>query len=84
MPPIPSTASPQHPVLTRDIARAVGVPIQKVYSLVREGRVAEPARDSSGRYIWSASDIEAVRVALRTDRRRREHRQRKEVADGPA
>lgn len=63
------------PKLTRDVAALLNISTLTVHNLIRTGRLAEPARDSSNRYVWTAQNIEAARVALTIDRRRREHRQ---------
>jgi hypothetical protein len=62
-------------ILTRDAAPILGEPLPKLCQLIRTGRMVEPARDSSKRFIWTEADLEAARRALQTDRRRREHRQ---------
>ena len=66
---------PTTPLLSRDLARALGVVPDRLYALIRSGRLAEPPRDSSGRYVWPAEAVEQARAALGVDRRRKEHRQ---------
>jgi hypothetical protein len=61
---------------TYEAAQAVGLrDSRRPVPLIWTGRLQAPAkRDTYGRYIWSDEDVERLRQALRTDRRRREHR----------
>jgi hypothetical protein len=45
-------------------ALTLGVPYTQLMSLVRYRKVQPPAKDSSGHYIWSEEDLEAVRRVL--------------------
>jgi predicted DNA-binding transcriptional regulator AlpA len=82
---MPSTrppTPPSTPILSRDVAKRLGVSLPQLYQLVRTGRAPEPLRDSSGRYIWSESDIGVACRGLSTDLRRKEQRARKAVRHG--
>jgi predicted DNA-binding transcriptional regulator AlpA len=70
----PSRSAPTTPLLSRDVARALNVSTERLYALIRSGRLPEPARDSSGRYCWLPEEVDRARAALQVDRRRREHR----------
>jgi hypothetical protein len=46
-------------------------PSYRLLNLLSYRRIARPARDSSGDYLWSADDLERARVAvLKIDARR--------------
>lgn len=68
------------PRLTTEVAEELGTNPNTLICLIRNGRLAAPPKDRSGRYCWSAQDVKAARLALGIDRRRREHRQRQEAA----
>jgi predicted DNA-binding transcriptional regulator AlpA len=70
-----SNTSPQLPFLSRDVAASLGIKLATLYGLIRSGRLAEPTRDSSGRFAWDAASVEAARIAMKTDRRKSEFRQ---------
>jgi len=65
----------QMPRKTLDVVAelaADGCTYWKLVSALRSGKIVPlPARDCSGDFIWSDEDIERVRVALRTDLRRK-------------
>jgi hypothetical protein len=50
------------------VARALGIPYSRLFSLIREGKITPPAKDGSGDYVWSALDVERARRALLTRR----------------
>ena len=49
---------------TLAVADILGVPYWRLRDMVRARRINPPARDDSGDYIWSPSDIEAARQVL--------------------
>jgi hypothetical protein len=53
-------------------ARVLGITHPHLLSLIRDGRMDPPGRDQSNHYLWSPSDIERARQALKTDRRRKQ------------
>jgi hypothetical protein len=60
------------PTKTATVARQLNVNYQTLFGHIRRGKISPlPAKDSSGDFIWSPSDIERARVALATDRRRK-------------
>ena len=77
-------AGPAAVTLTRDVARQLDTTANYLQYLIRARRMAEPARDSTGRYVWAAEDIEAARQAMRTDGRTRQARARKREEAGHA
>jgi DNA-binding transcriptional MerR regulator len=62
------------PLITSEAAKVLGVPYYQLHGLIRRGLMAEPGRDGSGRYLWSADDVERARAALKVDRRFRAHK----------
>jgi hypothetical protein len=46
-------------------ASALGMTYTQLMSLLRYGKIPLPSKDSSGHYIWSAENLEAVRLSLR-------------------
>ncbi len=58
------------PIYSGEAARQLKCHYSTLFALVRDGRVRPcPKRDSTGRYLWTAEDIERARVVL--DARRR-------------
>lgn len=55
------------------VARELGVPYNRLMMWIRNGKLAPPAKDSSGDYIWSASEVEAAKLSLRKSRRPAAH-----------
>jgi hypothetical protein len=53
------------------VAKLLAVNYPLVRSLIRDGRMEAPPKDTSGHYLWSESDIERARAALKVDRRRK-------------
>jgi hypothetical protein len=66
---------------TRSAARSIGTTSPVLIGLIGRDKIAPPAKDESGRYLWLPEDVERARVALSIDLRRREHRQRKEAVN---
>ena len=54
---------------TTAAAALIGVPYFRITYLIRTGRIKPPARDDSGNYRWTDSDIEAARKILDSRRR---------------
>ena len=53
-------------------ARELGITYHRLIGLIRFGKLDPvPARDSSGDYIWSDTDLERARRALAVDLRRK-------------
>jgi hypothetical protein len=63
-----------HLLKTPEAARALGATYWKLVSLLRSSKFTPPQKDSSGDYVWDASDLERARAALAIDLRRKEHR----------
>jgi hypothetical protein len=59
------------PLASDAAADRLGVPYYMLFQLIRARRITPPPRDSSGRYLWFADDIERAGRAIREDRRRR-------------
>jgi hypothetical protein len=66
----------QPPVKTPVAAKQLNVPYSQVISLLRHGKIAAPAKDSSGDYIWTEADITAAREALLRGRRHKGHEEK--------
>jgi hypothetical protein len=49
----------------------LGIPYWRLVYLLQARRVPKPNRDSSGDYLWSPAEIEAVRRALASQRQRK-------------
>ncbi len=49
---------------TSEVARLLCSPYHRVFNLIRAGAIDPPARDGSGDYVWSKSDIDRAREAL--------------------
>jgi hypothetical protein len=60
------------PRKTPQAAREAGIPLTHLYSLLRTGKLAPPAKDSSGHYVWSDADVARIFQALAGDRRQPE------------
>jgi hypothetical protein len=54
----------QLPVKTPIAARHLGVSYSHLMSLLRNGKVTPPQKDSSGDYLWAEADLAAARRAL--------------------
>lgn len=57
------------PKKTRQAAAELAISYCRLMSLIRCDKVAPPAKDSSGDYLWTEADIAAAREALKVDRR---------------
>jgi hypothetical protein len=58
---------------TPEVALLLGVSYPRITAALRDGRLNPlPERDSSGHFSWTESDIERLKTALATDRRRRQ------------
>jgi hypothetical protein len=55
---------------TVGVARLLGVNYQRLWNLIRSGRLDPPRKDESGDYVWDNDDIDRARAALSIDRRR--------------
>jgi hypothetical protein len=66
---------------TAGVARLLDTPYHRLWNLIRSGRLTPPPKDSSGDYVWTDTDVERARAALRIDRRRHptEHGDRAEA-----
>jgi hypothetical protein len=51
------------------VADELGVGYYVLLGLIRGKRIRPPAKDSSGDYVWTESDVEAARQALAARRR---------------
>jgi hypothetical protein len=61
-----STAIPY--LKTPAVARLLGVPYWRLWSLIRWELIEAPAKDSSGDYVWLPDDVERAQKALVVDR----------------
>jgi hypothetical protein len=52
-------------------AEVLGISESHAHYLIWSKKIRPPQRDSSGDFLWSASDIAAAREALKVDRRRK-------------
>jgi hypothetical protein len=59
------------PRKTAEVARAESVTYHKLHSLVRFNKIARPAMDSSGDFLWFEADVLAARAALAALAKRR-------------
>jgi hypothetical protein len=73
---------------TRQVARMLGYTPIHLINAIHADRFPAPARNQHGFYEWSAADIEAARVGLAIDRRRKGFRpqrpERQAMAAGPS
>jgi hypothetical protein len=53
-------------------ARELQITVTRLYSLLRSAKIPAPQKDSSGDYLWTDTDLEAVRRALAIDHRRKD------------
>jgi hypothetical protein len=51
------------------VARELKVPYHHLFGLIRDGRIPAPARDATGRYLWSPDDLSRGRLRRRPGRR---------------
>jgi hypothetical protein len=51
-------------------AQELGIPYYRLIGLLRYGKMAAPARDTSGDYLWTDVDLERARQALAAGRRK--------------
>jgi hypothetical protein len=51
--------------------KQLGIQHSALMGMLRDARVAAPAKDSSGHYNWTAADLRRVRKALANSRRRK-------------
>jgi DNA-binding transcriptional MerR regulator len=50
------------------VARQLRVRYPTLFALIRDGDLPAPAKDSTGRYVWSAEDVERARRILEARR----------------
>jgi hypothetical protein len=67
------------PIKSPQAAQQIGCGYYRLMSLIRDGRLTPPSKDSSGDYIWGPEDVERARFALRIDRRLKKYRGPREV-----
>lgn len=60
---------------TRQAAEVLGTNTAALRAAIERGKIAAPAKDCSGDYVWTVADIATAMAALSVDRRRKEHRQ---------
>ena len=68
------------PLKTPAVAKLIGTTCANLLSMIRNGKMAPPRKDTSNHYCWTSQDVEAARAALAADRRFRQFRQRKQAA----
>ena len=61
-------------VKTPVAALRLGTRYSRLMSLVRHHKIAAPAKDSSGDYVWTDADVAAAREVLAANARRRDGR----------
>jgi hypothetical protein len=66
-----ATAPAAIPLASGAAADRLGVPYYVLFQLIRARRITPPPRDSSGRYLWFADDLERANKAIGEDRRRK-------------
>jgi hypothetical protein len=59
------------PLASGAAADRLGVPYYMLFQLIRTRKITPPPQDSSGRYLWFASDIERAGKAIKEDRRQK-------------
>jgi hypothetical protein len=59
------------PLKTRSAAKAIGVSLPALRSALGSGKLAPPAKDESGDFIWWPEDIERAKSVMLHDRRRK-------------
>jgi DNA-binding transcriptional MerR regulator len=47
-----------------EVSRQLGVSYSKLVALLRENKIAPPAKEGSGQYVWGEDDVERARQAL--------------------
>ena len=52
------------PKKTAAVVRELGTTYDRLLNLIRFGKMAPPAKDSSGDYCWTEEDVERARKAL--------------------
>lgn len=52
---------------THDLARYLQTSRSNIMAWLRKGRIAEPARDATGRRLWTRSQAEALKSWIITD-----------------
>jgi hypothetical protein len=52
------------PIKTSEVSRDMNIGYERLFSWIRTRKIAAPAKDSSGDYCWSESDVEAARRVL--------------------
>jgi hypothetical protein len=66
-----------HPfVKTPVAAKQLNIPYSRLISLLRHGKIAAPAKDSSGDYVWTEADLAAARDALQQGRGQKGHEEK--------
>jgi hypothetical protein len=56
---------------SRVVSNMLGVPYYTLFGLITRGRMAAPAKDSSGDFVWTDADVERARAALAARHQRR-------------
>ena len=56
---------------SQQAAKLAGTNLGRLQALLRDRRMTPPAKDATGRYLWTDEDIERARFALARDRRKR-------------
>jgi hypothetical protein len=51
-------------VKSSEVTRQLGCNYEKLNYLIRQQKIARPAKDASGDLLWSAKDVEAARQAI--------------------
>lgn len=54
---------------TTCVARQLGISYWRLLGFIRSGRLAPPPKDTSGDYVWSRAQIQAVRRLIDADAR---------------
>jgi hypothetical protein len=57
---------------TRSVCNFLNVRYSHLTCMLRDGRLAPPAKDESGDFVWLDSDIQRAREALAMPRRKRQ------------
>lgn len=52
-------------VKSSEAARRVGITCTRLYSLLRNGKLKPPRKDTSGDYFWGEEDVRRLREAVR-------------------
>jgi hypothetical protein len=60
---------------TVEVSRMLQYRYENLFNLIRNGQLTPPAKDSSGDYIWLASDIDRARRAIAALQKRKLRRE---------